>query len=228
MKANNKQTRRTANGQSASNNTKKESSLKGMIPAGKFKLWPAVMGALALAAIFITLITYENEYLFRVQELNLFLYTPLYFKQCMVVAGGMLTYLGCFFTQFFYHQWLGAAMLCAWWALLMWVIKRTFGISNKSAVILFYPVALLLLTDFFLGYWIFYLKMCGHFFASTIGFTSTVALIWAFRSLPSRNYLRSIFIVISTALLYPLIGFYSLLATLCMGVIDWKLADEKR
>lgn|SRR5574344_786916 len=222
MKANNKQTRRTANGQSASNNTKKESSLKGMIPAGKFKLWPAVMGALALAAIFITLITYENEYLFRVQELNLFLYTPLYFKQCMVVAGGMLTYLGCFFTQFFYHQWLGAAMLCAWWALLMWVIKRTFGISNKSAVILLYPVVLLLLTDVDLGYWIFYLKMRGHFFASTIGFTAAVAAVWLFRRLPSKYYINTAWIVLSVAILYPLIGFYSLLSAVLMAVIDWR------
>lgn len=206
----------------------KQSVFKKSLEAKSFRSYAIIFPLLFIIAAFAVMLIYESEYLFRIQELNLFLFTSLFFKQCMVVAGGMLSYLGCFFTQFFYHQWLGALMLSLWFALLMWLIKRAFRISDKSVALLFYPVALLLLTDFFLGYWIFYLKMCGHFFASTIGFTSTVALIWAFRSLPSRNYLRSIFIVISTALLYPLIGFYSLLATLCMGVIDWKLADEKR
>ena len=55
---------------------------------------------LALAAIACALLVYENDLLWKVQEMNLFLNTPLYFKQQMVVSGGLLTYIGTFFTQF--------------------------------------------------------------------------------------------------------------------------------
>ena len=52
---------------------------------------------LALVAIACALLVYENALLWKIQEMNLFLNTSLYFKQQMVVSGGMLTYLGTFF-----------------------------------------------------------------------------------------------------------------------------------
>ena len=74
---------------------------------------------LALVAIACALLVYENDLLWKVQEMNLFLNTSLYFKQQMVVSGGLLTYLGTFFTQFLHYPALGVALLCAWWLLLM-------------------------------------------------------------------------------------------------------------
>ena len=73
----------------------------------------------ALIVVFFTLLIYESDYLMRVQELNLFLYTPLFFKQQLVVAGGLLTYLGTYFTQYFYHPWIGILLLCGWLGLMM-------------------------------------------------------------------------------------------------------------
>jgi hypothetical protein len=222
MKANNKQVKMPVSAKPVSNNKKKVSSSKGIVDSSKFRLWPILLGLISLIAIFVILFTYENEYFYRVQELNLFLYTPLFFKQCMMVSGGMLTYLGCFFIQFFYHQWMGVALLCAWWALFVWIIKHTFKISDKSSVVLLYPVIFLLLTDVDLGYWIFYLKMRGHFFASTIGFSAAVAAVWVYRCLSSKYYLNTLWMVLSVFILYPLIGFYSLLSVFLMVIIDWR------
>ena len=53
-------------------------------------LSPALLLA-ALVAIAYLLLKYESEYLWKVQELNLFLDTPLFLKQQMVSSGWLLT-----------------------------------------------------------------------------------------------------------------------------------------
>lgn len=178
---------------------------------------------LALVAIAVALLTYDSDFLYRVQELNLFLYTPLFFQQQMVVAGGFLTWIGTYFTQYFYYPWIGVVLLCLWWLLLMWLVKRAFRIPAYASVALLVPVALLLITDVDLGYWIFYLKLRGHFFVATIGTTAAVALVWLYRLIPSRWQLRNLYVLIATAVAYPLMGYYGLMATGLMALMAWRL-----
>ena len=85
------------------------------------RFMPLLSGTVFLIAVFIVLTTRESEYLYRVQELSLFLDTPLFFHQQLVVAGGFLTWAGTWFTQFFYHPWIGSLFFCAWLGLLMWL-----------------------------------------------------------------------------------------------------------
>ena len=73
-----------------------------------------VLAAVSLIAVYGALLLFESDVLYRIEELSLFLYTPLFFKQQLVVAGGMLAYLGTYFTQYFYHPWLGALLFCLW------------------------------------------------------------------------------------------------------------------
>jgi len=228
MKTNEKPKKKVNSAQSRQKKQSDSSSNNVSISASKLRLIPLIAGAVTLIIIASVLLAYESEYLYRVQELNLFLYTPLFFKGFLVVSGGMLSYIGSFFTQFFYYPWMGVTMLCLLWALLMWMIKHAFRISNKSAFLLIYPVVLLLLTDVDLGYWIFYLKMRGHFFSSTIGFTVAVAAVWAFRAFSERYYSRTIWVALSLFVLYPLIGFYSLLASLLMGILTWRFESSTR
>ena len=185
---------------------------------------------LVLAALAVTaccLLEYESEYLWKVQELNLFLETPLFFKQQMVTSGWLLMWLGSYFTDFLYVPWQGVLILILWWALLMLIVGKTFRVPLEGAVVLLIPVAAILMTDVTLGYWLYYLKLKGFFFAATIGTTMAVACVWLFRLLPSRFFLREVFITSSTAVLYPLIGFYGLMATGLMGVLVWRMNDMK-
>ena len=182
-----------------------------------------LLAALVTTAYF--LLSLEDEYLWKVQELNLFLDTPLFLRQQMVTAGWLLTWLGTWFTEFFYHPWIGVTLLCLWWALLMAVLWRTFRVPLKWGLVLLIPVAALLVSDVDLGYWLYYLKLRGHFFAGTIGTTIAVASVWLYRLLPAKLYMRPLYMVLSTAVLYPLIGFYGLLATLLMAVLTWRLKD---
>ena len=186
-------------------------------------LSPALLVA-ALVAIAYFLLKYESEYLWRVQELNLFLDTPLFLRQQMVSSGWLLTWVGSWLTEFFYHPLLGVSLLCGCWALMMVVIGCAFRVPLKWAVLLLVPVAAILVSNVELGYWVYYLKLRGFFYCATIGTTLAAASVWLFRILPAKYYLRAVYTVVSTALLYPLIGFYGLLATLLMGILVWRLA----
>lgn len=187
-----------------------------------------IIWAAALTAIACGLLVCESHFLWKVQELNLFLHTSLFFKQQMVVPAGFLTYIGTWFTQFFYYPWMGVAMLCAWWLLLLFLLKRAFDVPARWASLLLIPVALLLLTDVYLGYWIYLLKLRGHFFLTTIATTMVVSLLWSFRSLPDKYWMRSACMVLTCVVGYPLMGIYGLAATLLMGVWSWRLMPYGR
>ena len=189
--------------------------MKRVIP---FLPW---LGALLL--ITVALLCYESDLLWKVQQNNLFLDTSLFFKEQMMVPGGFLSYISCYFTQFFYHPWLGVLMLCSWWLLLMWLTKRTFRIADNWTVLTLIPVALLLIANMDLGYWHHFMRLHGYFFVGTIGTTAGVALLWAFRALPQKLWLRIAFVIVTAALGYPLLGIYGLATVLLMGVWTWRL-----
>ena len=169
----------------------------------------------------VLLVVFESDYLYRVQEQNLFLHTPLFFEQKMVTAGGLLTWTGAYLTQFLYYPMLGAGLLCLFWAFLIWLLKRTFRLSPQQMVVTLVPVACLLIADTCLGYWIFYLKLRGYFFDATIGTIVAVGLAWAYRSLPQKTYLRTAFVPFATCVSYIFFGFYGLWATMLMATMAW-------
>lgn len=188
----------------------------------------AISWIVALAAIACGLLVYESDLLWKVQELNLFMNTSLFFRQQMVVPAGILTYAGTWLTQLFYNPWLGVTVLSGWWLLLLWLLKRTFAVPARWTALLLIPVALLLLTNVDLGYWIYMLKLRGQFFLTTLATVSVVALLWGFRSMPDKYWLRTIWLVLTSLVGYPLLGIYGLAATLLMGIWSWRLMARGR
>lgn len=181
----------------------------------------------ALLAIAIVLLSCESHLLWKIQEKNLFLCSTSFLKEQMVVPGGLLTWVGMWFTQFLYEPWVGVLLLSCWWWLLMFLVKRTFRIPARWAILTLIPVALLLLTNMELGYWIYMLKLRGHFFISTIGTTAVVALLWGFRCVSGKYYLRAVYILVTCAVGYPLMGIYALAAALLMGIWSWQLSATR-
>ena len=188
------------------------------IEKAPFVLWP-----LFLVVIALLLLVCEGDFLWKVQALNLHLDTPLFYHELMAVPGGLLSWAGTLFTEYFYHPWLGTTILCLWWLLLMWLVKRAFRIDGRWAVVTLIPVALILVTIVDMGYWVYLLKLPGHVFVTTLGTTVIAALLWGFRCLPSKYGLRTIYIVVTTAIGYPLLGAYALGGALVMGIWQWYL-----
>jgi len=189
-------------------------------------LAPLLVVVAILAAGF-GLVHYESEYLWKVQELNLFLPTSLFLKQQMVTSGWLLTWLGTWFTEFFYYPAVGVAMLCGLCVLLALLIVKALRIPLRWATLTLVPIAMILLSDVDLGYWVYYLKLRGHFFAFVLGLIFCMGAVWLFRLLPARWWVKALFAVVSTAVFYPLIGFYGLLATLLMAVMVWHSAGMR-
>ena len=150
-------------------------------------LSPALVVA-SLAAIASCLLIYEQETLWKAQEMNLFLDTPLFLRQQMVSSGWLLTWLGCWFTEFFYVPWLGVTLLTLWWAVLLLVIWRTFRIPVKWMAVLLIPLAAVVIMNVDMGYWIYYLKLRGHFFVAAIGTTLAVSAVWLYRANHFKGY----------------------------------------
>ena len=181
----------------------------------------------ALAVITGLLLGYEYHTLWKIQEQSLFLDTPLFFQQQMVVPGGLLTYIGCFLTQLLYYPVLGVAVLCLLWGLLMWMMQRTFMVSQRWAPLLVVPVALLLAANVQMGYWIYPIKLKGWYFDATIGVMLIVALLWAFRLLSAHRMWRRALLVVTTIVGYPLFGTYALAATVLMALWCWRLEKDR-
>lgn len=185
-----------------------------------------ILWVVALAVIAGAMLYFESDQLWKVEQKNLFLKSSLFMKEQLVVPGGLLIWLGTWFTQFLYYPWLGVLFICGWWLVLMTIVKRTFRISDRWAIVTLIPVALLLLTNMDMGYWIYILKLRGHFFVSTIGTTAVAALLWGFRLVPEKYHLRSVAIFLTCALGYPLIGIYGLAAALLMAIWSWRLGRK--
>ena len=181
----------------------------------------------ALALIAGLLLGYERFVMWKIQEQNLFLDTSLFFRELMVQPGGLLSYAGCFLTQLLYYPVLGVAVLCALWWLLLWLMRRTFRVSETWAPLLLVPVALLLVANVDMGYWIYPVKLRGWYFVATLGMTAIVALLWAYRRLSPSRLWRRLLLVAVTVVGYPLMGTYALAATMLMALWCWRLDSQR-
>ena len=181
----------------------------------------------ALAVTAVVLLTYEYHWLWKIQEQSLFLDTSLFFRQLMVVPGGLLSYIGSFLTQLLYYPILGVAVLCLLWGLLMWMMQRTFKVSQQWAPLLVVPVAMLLAANVEMGYWIYTIKLRGWFFDATIGVMVIIALLWVFRLLSAHRMWRRVLLVLTTIVGYPLFGTYALAATVLMALWCWRLDKDR-
>ena len=188
---------------------------------------PIALWLLTLTVLAIIMLLFEADLLWKVQQHNVFLNTSLFFHQMMAMPGGMLSYLGAFFTQHFYYPWVGVILMCGWWLLLMWLTKRTFNIPVRWTVVTVIPVAILLVANMDMGYWVYFMKMPGYFYAATIGTTVATALLWAFRSLPENKWISAAYVFVTTLVGYPLLGVYALVAVALMAVLAWRLSKEK-
>jgi len=172
----------------------------------------------------VVLTVFESNLLYQLQDQNLFLHTTLFFKQRMVVPGGLLEWAGTYLTQFFFYPWLGAGLLCLLWIMLLWMLQRAFGAWKIWSLV---PIACLLLTIANLGYWVYYLKLPGHAFDATLGTLIAVCLTWGYKVVVHKRWISTLLVVLTVALGYPLFGFYALWAALLMVATAWREKGQR-
>lgn len=184
----------------------------------KFKLseykW-ICLSLFVFIAYYLTVI-HNKSFLIKVQELSLFLPTSLFFEDNMKTAGGLLAYIGTFFTQFFYVPWLGSTIYIFLLLLIRFLVSKAYRIPFKFYALSFLPSAMLLLSFTELGYVIYTLKSPGYIYSNLIGIIVALSFFWGYRSLKPA-IIRTLSIAVFIMLGYPLFGFYALFsAFLCI------------
>ncbi len=174
------------------------------------------------------LIVCNSDYLYSVNEHNLWLNESFYFNEKMLEVGGFAQWLGCYFTQYFYYPQLGAFMLIAMWGVLYVLTMKALGISKKYSALALVPCVCLLVSVISLGYWLYYIKYHGYWFSQTISLIIMMAAVWAHRVITSigekenasllQKSFGAIFIVAWTVAFYPLIGAWALVGALAMMI----------
>lgn len=154
----------------------------------------------------------NSEYLYAVQEHNLWLSTGAYWADKAVTIAGPAQWLGCYFTQYFFHPWLGTCLLIGCWIVVYFLSILAFRLRGAQRLIALIPLFALLLSEVAIGYWLFYVKSPGYWFTPTLSYIVFLLAVLIGRTL--RGWWRAAAVIVLAAVLYPLIGWWALLVPL--------------
>lgn len=157
------------------------------------------------------LIWQSCDVLYMAQSRGTFYFGEVFWRDCMELPGGGLTYVGSFLTQLFYYPALGGWVLIGLWLLIGWLTKRAWDLRGELMPLALVVPTMLLVSVTDVGYWVYYMKFVGYFFVPTLGFLCVVA--WAALRLPRKGLWTVV-----PVLAYPLLGCYSLLAMVATGI----------
>ena len=200
-------------------NLNPQSTPEAMVEVSRFNRLPLIAGLSFAAVVWVLLNVFEHEYLFRVQELSLWLPTKVYFDERMLVPGGLMSYIACFFMQFFYYPMLGSLIYVALLLVVQWMTMKVFHIPARHALLALIPSALILCCSMEAGYWIFQIKTQGYFYSMLVGFLFTLSCMRLYQV--SKGWWRYLVIAGIAAVGYPCFGFYTSLSLL--GIALWTL-----
>ena len=187
------------------------------------RLLPYVFALLLWAALSL----YGQYYLKKVEDLSLFLFDSLYFKEAFQTPGGFLSLIGSFFTQFLHLPWLGSLI---WVVVLLTVYQlsvKAFRIPGQFTSLAIIPVALFIIANMSLGYGVFIMREQDHFFGPVIGYLTALIPIFAIRHL-KQVWSRILCLAIWTAAGFPLLGMFTFIGTVSASLVVLTQTDTTR
>lgn len=196
--------------------------------------WAIIYGVLFAAFAFYMLAVRNADYLYAAQEHSLFLFDKSFYDMIMVKPGALMTYLGCFCTQFFHIPPLGTAILIAIWLITYFLTIKAFNLKGMYSVLALLPIGALLCSETILGYWLYYNKVAGYWFAPSLGLMLNMLMIWLYRNLKIKKFKNAskwvdyIFIILWCIVGYWATGWMGLLATLIMALTNVTQSPKSR
>ncbi len=150
------------------------------------------------------------------------------FRSFLYYPGGIFRFAATYLTQLLYYPALGASVLILIWILCVWIAKSAFRFSGNAFPLCFLPPLCLLSSVLLLDETCLSFESQGYVFYNTLGFTFTLAGYWLFKKLSSLPYFQMA-ITILLPLLYPIAGFFALLAAImCMADLSVKAIKSKK
>ncbi len=192
-----------------------------VVEDSRLKRLPLIAGLSFAAVVWVLFNVFEHEYLFRLQELSLWLPTKVYFDERMLVPGGLMSYIANFLMQFFYYPMMGSFIYVILLLVVQWLVTKVFSIPSRHGLLALIPSVLILCCSMEAGYWIYQIKTQGYFYSMLVGFLFTLSAMRLYQV--SKGWLPYLIIIGIAAVGYPLFGFYALLTL--MGVALWTLRN---
>ena len=191
--------------------------------------WAIIFGALFAAFAYYMLAVRNADYLYAAQEHSLFLFDKSFYDMMMVKPGALMSYLGCFCTQFFHLPALGTAILIAIWLITYFLTIKAFNLKGMYSVLALLPIGALLCSETILGYWLYYNKVPGYWFAPSLGLVINMLMIWIYRLV----YKKSRWVDYAIIVLWCIVGYWAtgwlgLLATLIMALTNVTQSPKSR
>ena len=174
---------------------------------------------------YLILAVFFNDYLYAVENHSLWLNSRHFMEERMQQPGGLMMWAGCYLTQFFHFPWLGALILVALWVLTYFLTVKAFQLKKGNCILALLPVTALLCSEIDLGYWLYYIKIPGYWFAESIGVTLTLAAIYLSRLM--KPWPRIAWMTVFCLGGYALVGWYALLGTVVMIILYITQPDTK-
>lgn len=172
----------------------------------------------------------EQFFLYKVEDLSVFLFDKLFIAEGLSIPGGFLGLAGSFLTQFLHLPWLGALL----WVLLLLtayqLTVRVFSIPENKRPLALIPVALLIIGNMSLGYGVFIMREQDHFFAPVLGYLVSlipVSLTGRFKALWSKVVFLTVWTFAGFAL-FGTFAFTGAIVCACSVLADSGLPRKER
>jgi hypothetical protein len=137
-------------------------------------------------------------HLFIKEQLQLFLFTSEYFISYLSKPASLASYLGDFFTQFFYLRWGGAIvlalLLCVEWLLIVCLLRKL-GAEKNVLLYAFFPI---------IGEWVLHCGL-GYSVSSTITVILCIIIFLLYATIKKR-FIAFLVAILLQPILYALLG----------------------
>lgn len=174
-----------------------------------FKVLPYILAVLLWAVLVIR----GHYFLKKVEDLSIFMFDWLYFKEALQIPGGFLGVAGSFFTQFLYLPWLGSLLWVILLLLTYQLTVKVFNIPDGLKILAIIPAVLMVIGNMSLGYGVFIMREQDHFFAPVLGYMTALIPVFAINRIKTLGG-RMLFLAIWTAAGFPLFGTFAFVGTL--------------
>lgn len=179
-----------------------------------------------LFTLFMT-IGQNPDFLWKLQDLDLFVLDSHYFSEVLEKTGGLSMYVGSFLNQFFYNPWIGSMVLVCFLLIVSFLTAKTFKLKNWFLPLAHIPSLALLLSLTDLGYMIFYQKLDGFVYNNILGVILTLSGFLLFKKI-KKTTIKGLFAFSYVVITYPICGAYGLFGGLLMLLASIKKGIETK
>lgn len=188
-------------------------------------LWIAP-GAISLFILFMT-IGQNSTILWKLQDLDLFLYNDQFLLDNLQRVGGLSMYIGSFLTQFFYYPPVGAFLFLSLLLLVGFLTYKAFDLKSWHSPLAFIPSLALLLCLTQQGYMIYFNKVDGYVYNNVIGVLVFLTGFLAYKHIGKVRY-KILFSIGFVLVGYPICGVFALFGGFVMLLSSLKSYLETR